>query len=73
MDDDTKAAIKSMRQTSLEIGYTYGRRRLQRQLNSEGYQIGIYRTTVLMNKANIKAIRTKKRYYCPNTGKLYKN
>ena len=72
MDSDTKAIIKSMRQISLETGYTYGRRRLQRQLNSEGYQIGIHRTTTLMNKANIKAIKPKKRHYYPNTGKLHK-
>ena len=72
MDSDTKAIIKSMKQISLETGYTYGRRRLQRQLSSEGYQIGIYRTTTLMNKANIKAIRPKKRHYYPNTGKLHK-
>jgi len=45
---------------------------LQRQLNSEGHQIGIHRTTTLMNKANIKAIRPKKRHYYPNTGKLHK-
>ena len=65
MDSDTKAIIKSMKQISLETGYTYGRRRLQRQLNSEGHQIGIHRTTTLMNKANIKAIRPKKRHYYP--------
>ena len=39
MDSDTKAIIKSMRQISLETGYTYGRRRLQRQLNSGGNQL----------------------------------
>jgi len=72
MDDDTKAIIKSMKQISLETGYTYGRRRLQRQLNSEGHKIGIHRTTTLMNKANIKAIRPKKRHYYPNTGKPHK-
>ncbi len=63
MNDGTKVIIKSMKQISLETGYTYGRRRLQRQLNSEGHQIGIHRTTTLMNKANIKAIRPKKRHY----------
>jgi hypothetical protein len=81
MAESTKAIIKSSRQILLETGCTYGRRCLQRQLNSEGYQIGIHRilfnallrcTTTLMNKANIKAIWSKKRHYYPNTGKLHK-
>jgi len=61
-----------VKRISLETGYTYGRRRLQCQLNSEGHQIDIHRTTILINKANIKAIRPKKRHYYPNTGKLHK-
>ena len=72
IDSDTKAIIKSMKQISLETGYTYGRRRLQRQLVSEGHQIGIHRTTTLMNNANIKAIKPKRRHYYSNTGKLHK-
>jgi hypothetical protein len=43
--ESTKAIIKPMKQISLEVGYTYGMRRLQCQLVSEGYQIGIHRTT----------------------------
>ena len=45
---------------------------MQRQLVSVGYQIGIHRTTTLLNKANIKAIKPKRRHYYPNTGKLHK-
>ena len=72
VNESTKAIIKSMKQISLETDYTYGRRRLQRQLVSEGHQIGIHRTTTLMNNANIKAIKPKRRHYYPNTGKLHK-
>jgi len=57
--------------SSLETGYTYGRRRLQYQLNNEGHQIGIYRTTTLMKQANIKAIRPKKRHYYSDTRTLH--
>ncbi len=72
MNESTKAIIKSMRQIALETGYTYGRRRLQRQLNAQGHRIGTHRTATLMNKTNIKAIRPKKHHYYPNTGKLHK-
>ena len=34
--------------------------------------LGICRTVTLMRKADIKAIRPKKRHYYPNTGKLHK-
>ena len=37
--NSTKSIIKSMKQISIETGYTYGRRRLQRQLNSGGNQL----------------------------------
>ena len=63
MDSETKSIIKSMKQISFETGYTYGRRRLKRQLNTDGYKIGSCRVVTLMRKANIKAIRPKKRHY----------
>ena len=44
----------------------------QKTLVSEGHQIDIHRITTLMNKANIKAIKPKRRHYYPNTGKLHK-
>ena len=40
MDSDTKAIIKSMKQISIETGYTYGHRRLKLQLNADGYRVG---------------------------------
>jgi len=39
-DKSTKAIIKSIKQISLEVGLTYGRRHLQCQLSSEDHQIG---------------------------------
>jgi transposase InsO family protein len=64
--------IQSMRKISIETGYTYGKRRLKHYLNTKGYQIGIYAVASLMKRANIKAIRPKKRHYYPDTGALHK-
>jgi hypothetical protein len=36
--NSTKSIIKSMKQISIETGYTYGRRRLKLQLNADGYR-----------------------------------
>ena len=56
MDSDTKAIIKSMKQISIETGYTYGHRRLKLQLNADGYRVGTHRIKTLMKMANIKVI-----------------
>lgn len=72
IDSETKSIIKSMKQISIETGYTYGRRRLKRQLNTNGYKIGSCRVVTLMKKANIRAIRPKKRHYYPNAGVAHK-
>jgi hypothetical protein len=62
-----------MRKISIETGYTYGKRRLKHYLNTKGYQIGIYAVASLMKRANIKAIRPKKRHYYPDTGALHES
>ncbi|CAC9609153.1 hypothetical protein [uncultured Gammaproteobacteria bacterium] len=40
MSNTTKSIIQSMKQISIEISYTYGKRRLKHHLNAKGYQIG---------------------------------
>ena len=59
MTDSTKSIIKSMKQISIETGYTYGRRRLKLQLNADGFRVGTHRIKSLMKMANIKVIKPK--------------
>ena len=40
MTDSTKSITKSMKQISIETGYTYGRRRLKLQLNADKFRVG---------------------------------
>ena len=72
MSDTTNSMIQSMKQISIETGHTYGKRRLKHHLNAQGYHIGMYAVASLMKKANIKAIRPKKRHYYPNSGTLHR-
>nr|WP_201339814.1 DDE-type integrase/transposase/recombinase [Isorropodon fossajaponicum symbiont] len=64
--------IKLIKQTAIEVGYTYGKRRMRVVLNNQGYNIGIYQTATLMKKANVVAIRPRKRHYYPNTRLMFK-
>jgi hypothetical protein len=52
-NDKTVAMIESIKQIALEVGHTYGKRRMRIILNQQGYKIGIYRTASLMKKANV--------------------
>lgn len=51
-----------------ETENTYGKRRMQVELASLGYDIGLYRTASLMKKAHVVAIRPKRKHYYPNAG-----
>ncbi|SMM98907.1 Mobile element protein [uncultured Candidatus Thioglobus sp.] len=63
VNDNVNAMIKFIKQTAIEVGHTYGKRRMQVVLNNQGYNIGLYQTVTLMNKANVVAIRPRKRHY----------
>ncbi len=69
---NTSAMIEFIKQTAIEVGHTYGKRRMKITLNNQGYQIGIYQTATLMKKANVVAIRPRKRHYYPNAGLMHK-
>ena len=49
-------------------GSTYGRRRMNVELNNLGYAIGIFKTAALMKKAKVVALSPKKQHYYPNSG-----
>ena len=68
VNDNTNAMIKLIKQTAIEVKHTYGKRRMQVALKNKGWTIGVYQTATLMKKANVVAIRPKKRHYYPNAG-----
>jgi putative transposase len=51
-----------------EHGNTYGKRRIQAELNGLGQQVGLYKTASLMKKAKVVAIRPKQHHYYPDAG-----
>lgn len=53
---------------SNESRNSYGKRRIQAELNGQGHEIGLHKTASIMVKANIVAIHPKKRHYSPNSG-----
>ena len=57
--------IKSI---SVDSGNTYGKRRIQVELNELGKVIGLHKTRTLMKHLEIKAIRPKKNHYYPDAG-----
>ena len=66
--EEKKKIISILKQTAVETKHTYGKRRMQQQLKLEGITIGIHKTASLMKKANIVAIKPKKKHYYPNGG-----
>jgi hypothetical protein len=41
LNDNTNAMIKFIKQTAIEVGPAYGKRRMRVSLNNQGYNIGI--------------------------------
>ncbi|MFT5548307.1 MAG: putative transposase [Candidatus Azotimanducaceae bacterium] len=64
--------ITMIKSISHESRNSYGKRRIQAELNGRGHTIGLHKTASLMEKANIVAIRPKKKHYYPNSGKEHK-
>jgi len=65
---EKKKIISILKQTAIETQYTYGKRRMQKQLKLEGINIGIHKTASMMKTAKIVAIKPKKKHYYPNGG-----
>lgn len=61
-------AIKAIKQIAKDTKLSYGRRRIQKQLESQQITIGIYKTATLMKAANVIAIKPTKKHYYPNGG-----
>ncbi len=63
--------LNAIKQVALETQSTYGKRRMQPALKSQGFILGIYKTASLMKEANVKAIKPKQRHYYPDSGKCH--
>lgn len=68
INPDRKLILAAIRGIALETGHTYGRRRMNVELLSKGFSLGIHKTASLMSQANVVAITPKKRHYYPNSG-----
>ena len=60
--------LRIIKQTAIETNHSYGKRRMKKQLNNEGFNIGKYKAASLMKEANIVAIRPKKKHQYPDGG-----
>lgn len=54
--------INKIKQISRDSKNTYGKRRINQELRSHGFNIGIYKTKTLMNVLKIKVIVPKKKH-----------
>ena len=72
MDNKTIQLLVNIKAISAESENTYGKRRIRKELQAMGIDIGIYRTASLMKKAGIKAKTPKKKHYYGDTGKVHK-
>lgn len=68
MSQEKQEIVKLLKQTAQDTHNSYGKRRMQEELQNEGHCIGIYKTSSLMKEFKIKAIRPKKKHHYPNGG-----
>jgi len=66
--DENEQIIESIKEIANVTKSTYGRRRMQKQLENQKITIGVYKTATLMKAANVIAIKPKKKQYYPNGG-----
>jgi transposase InsO family protein len=61
VSDSEQFMINKIKEIATEHRHAYGKRRMKKELNNKGLSIGVYKTASLMKKANVAAIRPKKR------------
>ncbi len=57
--------ISLLKKISIETKHSYGKRRMQKELQLYGIKIGIFKVASLMKLANIQAITPRKKHYYP--------
>lgn len=60
--------LSTIKAVAADTGNTYGKRRMRVALQLQGFCLGVHRTSSLMKKAHVIAIRPKKKHYYPNSG-----
>ena len=71
VSDEEQKTINRIKSIAVETQHTYGKRRIQVELANQGIEIGVYKTALLMKKANVIAINPKKRHSYPS-GEVHK-
>ena len=71
MDVEREKMIVAIKAISAETQSTYGKRRMQPALKSQGFNLGLYKTASLMKAAHVKAIKPKEKHYYPNAGQTH--
>lgn len=64
--------ITMIKAISNEYSNSYGKRRIQAELNGRGHKLRLHKTASLMVKVNVVAIQPKKRHYYPNSSQEHK-
>lgn len=60
--------LSTIKAVATETKNAYGKRRMHVALESQGFCLGLYKTSSLMKKANVVAIRPQKKHYYPDSG-----
>ncbi len=60
--------ITAIKAVAIETDNAYGKRRMNIELQKQGFKLGVYKTSSLMKKANVVAINPKKKHYYPDSG-----
>ncbi len=71
VSDEDQKTIERIKSIAIETQHTYGKRRTRVELANQGIVIGTYKTASLMKKANVIAIKPKKRHSYPS-GEVHK-
>ena len=64
--------LSTIKTIARETENTYGKRRMHVELQSQGFCLGVYKTSSLMKKADVIAITPKKKHYYPDSGEEHK-
>lgn len=69
VNQQERQLITTIKAIAIDVRHTYGRRRIHASLINQGFQLGVYRTAKLMSKAQVSAIKPKRKHYYAKSGK----
>lgn len=68
---DEVKLLRVIKAIAVDTNNAYGKRRIHKELQLQGFRLGIYKTSSLMKKARVIAITPKKKHYYPDTGEAH--